>query len=335
MLRVYPWQEGQWRQIQAAIQQNKIPHALLLTGQEGVGLGNFANQLAMRLLCASPTTEGYACNQCNYCTLFIAGTHPDIVSIEPEEKGKQIKIDMIREVIGFIQLTSQYGQHKIVVINPAEAMNRNAFNSLLKTLEEPPPDSIIILVSHKASLLPVTIRSRCQRINFNAMADDATLSWIASNIEGDGVKPRALLEMAHGGPLKALQIHESGVESMQMALVTDLMDLRGRGADPVQTAQKWHGLGAPEVLQWLTQFFGKMSRMKLAPEPAENIKSSVVGYLQELSNELDLQQLVACYDLTLKNYHAITGPFNLNKQGLLEDVIIFWQTISDEHRGRP
>jgi len=92
-------------------------------------------------------------------------------------------------------------------------------------------------------------------------------------------------------------------------------------------AARWHGFGAVEVLQWLTLYFSRMARLKLAPAGGKPDKSSIIGYLQDLANELDLQQAVACYDLALKNYNAATGPIALNKQGLLEDIIIYWQNL--------
>ena len=114
----------------------------------------------------------------------------------PEETGKQIKVDLIRDLIGFIQLSSQYNRYKICIIEPAEAMNRSSSNSLLKTLEEPPGQSLIILLSYQPSRIPVTIRSRCQHINFSADSSKNTLEWIENNINESKYSAADLLEVA-------------------------------------------------------------------------------------------------------------------------------------------
>ncbi len=162
----YTWQVQQWQRMNAARQQQRLHHALLLNGIRGLGLEAFAQELARGLLCEQPGEEGGACGQCKSCLLYAAGSHPDIVQIRPEEDSRVIKIDAIRELTGFMELKAQYGRYRIAIIDPAEAMNRNAANSLLKTLEEPPEQAIIILVNNDYMRLPVTIRSRCQRLIF-------------------------------------------------------------------------------------------------------------------------------------------------------------------------
>ena len=328
MLEVFPWQQPQWQQLIAAADRGMLPHALLLSGQEGTGLGHFAACLGARFLCMQPPEGKVSCNECKPCILFEAGNHPDFLFIQPEEKGKQIRIDRIREMIDFICLSTQFGRYKVVVIDPADAMNRNAANTLLKTLEEPPPESLILLVSHRTSLIPVTVRSRCQKIKINAQGQQV-LDWLHTRqikTQGD---LQGLLALTDSGPLSILELFESGRESVPHQLLEDLGEIHARHVDPVHMAEKWQALGAADVLHWLLLCFGRIARLKLTPAGVKPDKSSIIGYLQYLANDLDLHQAVACYDQALRNYHAATGPIALSKQGLLEDMIVFMQTVKE------
>lgn len=327
MLNLYPWQLSQWQQVLATAARNMLPHALLLTGPEGIGLVHFTACLAARMLCSHPDIAGSACGTCKTCVLYTAGNHPDFMRIAPEEKGKQIRIEHIREMIDFIHLSSQYGRHKIVVIEPADAMNRNAANSLLKTLEEPPPESLLLLLSHRPTFLPVTVRSRCQRINFSPAGTEQALAWLQTELGGEAADYVGLLALTSGGPLKVVEIFKDERESYPRLLLEDLKNMRNGVTDPVRTAERWQGWGVSEVLQWLVLYFCRIARYKSSTTLVKPDNSMIFGYLQELANDLDLAQAVACYDLALKNFHAATGPIALNKQGLLEDIIVYWQHL--------
>jgi len=327
MLKVFPWQESQWREIMSRLQQDRLPHALLLTGPAGIGLTHFSNCLSAKLLCQRTVANDFACGECGPCILFQAGTQPDHIRVEAEEKGKQIKIDQIRSLIGTLYLSSQAGGYKIAVIDPADSINRNAANSLLKTLEEPPADSLIILISHQPSSLLVTVRSRCQRLNFPPSNDALTLNWLEQTTQTEPAHLHELLVIAQGAPLKAIALLDTDTLAHQQTLLQDLIELSKNKLDPIKLAEKWQGFGTVEVFQYLLIVFFNMAKLKLTGTGKITNNPEITVYLQELVNRLDLAQLFACYDQTLKNYQAVTGPFNLNKQGLLEDIIIYWQSI--------
>jgi DNA polymerase III subunit delta' len=330
MLSPYPWQSSQWQQLQAAQAQGRLSHALLLSGPEGIGLEQFAYSLAARLLCQDKQNKQTACGKCKSCLLFQAGNHPDLFNIQPEEKGRQIKVDAIRQLIDYIHMKSQYNEYKLAIISPAEAMNRSAANSLLKTLEEPPPSSLLLLLSSQAAQLPVTIRSRCQHLNFPPGRDEKVVEWLQSRLKTQDTSAAELLAMAQGAPLKALELQESGGIARQQRLLDDLDSLRMRRSDPVKIAEKWLAQDATEVLKHLLDFFIIMTRQKIG---STNNNSTVHRHLQRMINGLDLVQLINCYDVLLRHYHALTGPISLNKQGLLEDFIITWQSTAKQRGG--
>lgn len=330
MIQIYPWQREQWAQLSAAREQGRLPHALLLAGAEGLGLRQFAYALGAGLLCPDTDSSARACGICKSCTLLQAGNHPDFLSIEPEETGKQIKVEQIRQLGELIARKSHYDKGQVVIINPADAMNQSSANGLLKTLEEPPGNSLLLLVSSRAALLPVTIRSRCQRLGFSGSYDDDTVAWLTSRIQDTGIIASEILRKAGGLPLKALELTESDVIQRQDAILEDLQNIRQNADSPVKIAEKWNTMGAEKVFGYLIELFWRLSRLKLGQ--SDN-NSSEHRHLQGFLKGLDLLQILKCYDLVLKHYNTLSGTISLNKQGLLEDFIISWQSLGNSHGG--
>ena len=131
-----PWHEDAWASLNSSIDSGRLPHAVLISGDQGIGKLRLATALAQRLICSAEMVK-YACGACKSCNLFTAGSHPDVTYLEPEEKGKAIKIDPVRKLCESLSKTAQQGGWKVAIIAPAEAMNINAANALLKNLEEP------------------------------------------------------------------------------------------------------------------------------------------------------------------------------------------------------
>lgn len=157
-----PWLKDIGERLWLQHQSGKLPHAMILVGAPGIGKAAFANQFATALLCAKPSDTGEPCGVCHDCHLSASEVHPNIFKVIPEKAGQAIKIDQVREANEFVQQSSFKGKTRIVIFNPANALNVNAANALLKTLEEPPEDAVILLVCDQLSALPATIRSRCQ-----------------------------------------------------------------------------------------------------------------------------------------------------------------------------
>jgi len=329
MLTLLPWQMGPWRLLHSANTQNKLHHALLLTGPEGIGLAQFANLLSASLLCHQQGVE-FMCGNCKSCILYNVGNHPDIMQLTPEAKEKVIKVDLVRDLIAFMQHTSQYGRKKIAIIDPAESMNRSSANSLLKILEEPPAHTLFILNTHQPGRLPVTIRSRCQRLNFAPSYTDATKSWLKETTGKDEAELAELLDIAQGAPLRVLQLLEQDALEIRQQLLQDLLDARHSGHNPVKIAEKWQGLGAEQVLRWLISIFQQMTRLKLSSQASPVNHTTAVPYLQGLANELNLAAVVSCYDQAVSHYQALTSPYNLNALSVLEDMILYWQSTGNK-----
>jgi len=322
---VYPWQSKQWSQLTLAHDSNRLAHALFLVGQAGLGIEQFAYTFATKLLCREPV-KNLACGQCKSCTLAKVGNHPDIIRIVPEGLGKQIRVDDIRELISSIQLSSASGLYKIAIIDPADAMNKSSANALLKILEEPPGDAIFFLISSRPANLPITIRSRCNRVNFTKTFDEDAISWLMDRTNLAHDKAEELLVMAQGQPILAEELSSSDIMTNWNSILEDLSSLIQEKIDVIKLAKKWQDYGAADVLQWILAGFSTMAHLKLTNNTDKNSNIALNRNLQQLANVLDLRQIVDCYDIVFRNYRAVTGPYNLNKQGLLEEVIINFQS---------
>ena len=321
----YPWHTKQWQQARLAAEQDRLAHAVLLSGAEGCGISRFALEFAQYLLCEAGSGTA-ACGHCRSCLLFNAGNHPDILAVSPEHDGTQIKVEAVRDMIAYLQLSNHYGRHKIVIIEPAEGMNRHSANSLLKTLEEPAPSTLLLLVSYQTGKLPVTIRSRCQSISFNGVDRQSARAWLGEQVN-DPEQADTLLELSGGAPLKALELNDTDAVQIRREVLADLQQARQAHTDPVKLAEQWQKHDAVEILAWLLFLFSKMAAMRCT-QAAENTGVPFIDReLHSLANGLRLSQVIGCYDLVLKNYRLITGEYNLNKQGLLEEIIVHWQSI--------
>ena len=208
-----------WERLQS--QRNRLPHALLLMGQRGLGKFALAQAFAKALLCEQPHEAGLPCNACLACNWFDQGNHPDFRLLQPQalaedtadaEEGKkkasqQITIDQVRGLDDFLNVGTHRAGLKIVVVNPAEAMNRNTANSILKTLEEPAPSTLFLMVSNEPLRLLPTIRSRCQVVPVNIPpAAIATAALAADGLEQAG----RWLALAGGSPGLASELAASG-----------------------------------------------------------------------------------------------------------------------------
>ncbi len=202
-----PWLQPAWTAYQDRLRADRLAHALLLHGPAGTGKSLLAHAMVAGLLCQQPK-EGSACGQCRSCVLLNGGAHPDWFWLRPEEGKHQIKIDPVRETIRSLGFTTTISRRKVALFEPAEAMNRNAANALLKSLEEPPGDAVLILLSHNPSRLPVTIRSRCQAIAVPMPSDEVALEWLVDSVGLKREQATQALSAAGGSPLRAVAYHE-------------------------------------------------------------------------------------------------------------------------------
>ncbi len=326
----YPWQAEQWQSLQQRLAQGRMPHALLLHGVEGMGKLQFAHALANSLLCESRQPNGEACGTCRSCQLHSAGNHPDYTELTPEEPGKNITIDMVRRLSSKLSISSQYGGYKVVLLSPAEQMNVASANSLLKTLEEPTPDTILILVcSHIDRLLP-TIRSRCQMVLFGQADLQQIQQWLIQVGNVDPQKAAQLMTLAGNAPLRAQMLAESEVIA-QRAELLDMLQRMGRGEmTPIQVAEKSLSFGVSEVLQWLSYWCMDLIRLNFTSQPGHIDSPDLMPRLQPMSQQIDLKKLYGYFDKLIEASRL--ARTQVNEQLLLEETLIGWVRLFAKRR---
>jgi DNA polymerase-3 subunit delta' len=304
--------------------QGRLPHALLISGQEGVGKRALAEQLAHSLLCEQPAADGQPCGQCAACGWLQAGTHPDLLWLMPEEAGKAIKVDQVRALTGELCMTSHAGRYKVAIIQPADAMNRNAANSLLKTLEEPTDNTVLVLLAALPRRLPATIRSRCQQLQISLPDALSAQQWLQDAGMGSDQATR-YLALANGAPLKAQQLAETDSAGTRDQRLQQLVAVFQGSRDPVETAREWMGESERQSLDWWRAWLEDMIRWQQGGQPP--LEAEVAQKLQPIVEAVDCRQL---FDLSDKVANALNNlGSGLNRQLMLEDLLIFWAKQAD------
>lgn len=311
-----PWHAAVWLQLQAREESGSLPHAFLLTGLPGVGKHHLAKSLALTLLCDQRPKSFVPCLQCRSCRLALQGAHPDLSEVSPEEEGKQIGISQIRALTERLSLHSQYGR-RIGLISPADSLTVAAANALLKTLEEPPANVLLLLTAARPTLLPATIRSRCQQILLPTPDAEQARQWLRQQ----GVpEAEQVLGIALGAPLRALQLHSSDVLEQWRKLLSTLGQLRAGRIGVVAAATQWRPAGR-EVIPMLLAICTDLARLAVAAEARYDDSD----HLRKLANGLDLGHLHDYIEQLLEQRRHLEHA--LNEQLMLESAFSGWLTV--------
>lgn len=324
--QIYPWLREQWHQLAQQQAQGRLPHALLLSGPAGVGKIAFANALAHLLLCHAPE-NGTPCGHCRSCELIASGHHPDRLLLTPEEPGKAIRVDQIRETTAILHSTAQQGGYRIMILDPAEAMNVSAANALLKTLEEPGQDTLLILVCHQLGQLMPTIRSRCQRIDFQLPATESAQRWLADRLEIDAVAAGKLLAIAQGAPLAAEALHDSKLLELRRSFMTGLADLLRDRTDAITLAQSLYKEDLEHLLDWWLSLLADLVRLQASGENLSLSNVDMTKMLSAVANRADRVRIFSLVDRVQEERKSLMLRQNPNRQLLLEKLLFDWRAL--------
>jgi len=257
----FPWQRQAFEAFARARSAGRVPHALLVTGPRGVGKRALVALMARSLLCRRPDPQGLACRRCRDCELCASGTHPDYQEIGPDPEGKSddIKVDVIRRLTESASLTAHRAGFKLIVIDPAQNLNTNAANSLLKTLEEPAPDTLLCLICDAPDRLPATVRSRCLRLKVPLPSTAEASAFLGSRAATADIP--TLLRLAQGAPLAALALLEEGRLPQRDEAFAGFVAVARGTRDPLAQAGAWNELDPSILLNWLSGWVSDLLRL--------------------------------------------------------------------------
>ncbi|MFC4761519.1 DNA polymerase III subunit delta' [Dyella koreensis] len=311
-MTVMPWHAEHWARLQARRQRDAMPHALLLCGPAGLGKRDFMLRFVRGLLCAQPV-DGDACGECRSCQLLRAGTHPDVVALsygvrKDGVQRSEIVVDQIRDLSARLAMASQFGGWQVASIDPADAMNAAAANALLKTLEEPSPSTLLLLVADAPWRLPQTIRSRCQRIEFPLPPREQALAWL----QAEHVKDAAVaLDAAGGNPGMAKAWSEEGALARRQEVRKDLAALAAGRGEAMEVVRRWLD-NEPGQRLWFA-----------AQAAADEAKAQAGAGNGPLSSALDAEALGDWYIAANRARDALRGP--LRGDLLLLELLARWR----------
>lgn len=327
ILQSLPWLKASWSQLKRYVDQDRIPQALLVIGNKGLGKYQLIERFSQTLLCSSPQSHGLFCGTCQSCTLFKAQTHPDYIYIAPEEDGKAIGIDIVRELTTKLALKPQFESYRMVVINSADSLNNASANAFLKYLEEPTERTCVILITDKPSKLPATIRSRCQKLHV-AVANQG-LAKICLEEQGVAGNVDLLLKMAQGSPLLAKQLADESVISFRQESFKQWLKVVKSKESFILIAEQWSKLDKKAMdllLYWLIGWSMDIIKLKCYPQIDEIVNNDFLTDLQQLVDQLDLKKLYKYYDFLLLSRHRLDTQ--LNKQLMFEEILIYCSELN-------
>lgn len=315
-LSQYIWHKPVW---DALLSRNQgWPNAVLIKGRKGIGKLAFAQALSQYLLCEAREPLA-ACGKCQSCLWFAGANHPDFRLLEPaaysaaageeeaeekksEKAANQISVEQIRALDDFVNLTSHRNGYKVILIHPAEAMNPHAANALLKTLEEPPGNTVFVLVSHAPQRLLPTIISRCRGIPLPVPAAAVSLQWL----QGEGVAhPEIALAQAGYAPLAALEVKE---EEKQIQRRDFLERLGAAVTNPLALAESALQYPLPDVVNWLQKWVCDLAYCKFTGKIRYHL--DFADKLERLAEKADALGLMRYYRELLTARRAVQHPLN-------------------------
>ena len=328
-VNLYPWQQDQWQQVSHMMQQQRLPHALIIGGVPGLGKLTFATQVAATLLCQQQV-DSHACGQCKSCQLLAANSHPDYKLLQPEAPSKSILVDQVRNIQHAMATTAQQGGARVVVINGAADLNLNAANALLKQLEEPGNDSYFLLLHQWPNTILPTVRSRCQLLDLALPTAALALPWLQQQLPADDSSSEMatkLLQLAHGAPLKALYLHTSKAHELRHQMLVQLTAIL-RGKDSVvAVAQSWHKQPLEQMFSWWIEWLNDLIKLKMTGNTSHLANPDIVKLLQAVAKRSNIIATYSLLEKLTQQLNFINQRRNLNTQLVCEELLDQWYLL--------
>ncbi|MDA0824079.1 MAG: DNA polymerase III subunit delta' [Proteobacteria bacterium] len=320
MKTLYPWLSEQWKHLLRSAESNRLGHALLFSGSDGLGVEELALAFSEHALCEASIQR--PCGGCRSCNLLAAGSHPDFKLLRPSEEGKAIVVDQVREIVQFYALKSHYARAKVVLIHPANSMNRAASNAILKILEEPPQGALLLLVAHRYSDISMTIRSRCVRVPCDQVDRQVALDWLAEKLPDQPQSGlNALVRLSGGAPLGALALAANNGFEIDAQLCQSFERIVHGHSHALVEAKKFKGLALAELQRHLGSMITQIIFAKFELHSFyEQTMAPLDSRLQGLSDHLNLKHLYAFLDLMVESKSLAARQSGLRDGDLAETL---------------
>jgi DNA polymerase-3 subunit delta' len=311
----FSWHKTQLTRVHDDIQKDHLPHALLLWGGRGLGKHFFASTLAKTILCLEKQVK--PCGHCQSCHWFLQHTHPDYIVLQPQEGKEVISVDSVRGLFDKLNQTSVAGNGIVVTVRLLEFMNTQAYNALLKLLEEPPSKVYFLLLSEQAALLPQTIRSRCQTLYFPFVEEVELRAYLQTKGISD--------EMAfilQGAPLLAETFLTPAYLDFRQKGLRDALALSMNQASPIQIALAWQKEKIDELIDFLLSVYLDVLKLKMACSNDSLVNQDSIATLKGCAGHLEKAHVLNILETLVGFKKALLAKANINKQLWLEDLAI-------------
>ncbi|MBU2955670.1 DNA polymerase III subunit delta' [Marinobacter sp. F3R08] len=327
-----PWLSRAWQTIQSRVKEDRLPHALILAGERGVGKRVWAEAVGALLLCDRPVNgeSGLptACGQCKQCELLAASSHPDIRVYAPE-KSRMVKVDQVRALSSFAVASPQVGHHKVAIIDRADQMNINAANALLKTLEEPLPDVTLILLQESGRPVLPTIRSRCQTLTVPVPTNSDANAWLAGRVrklpEDARPSPEVLakaLMLAGNAPMLALDYATGEFIGLRDTALERFKEFMKSRIPVGEAAKAFKSMGLEDTLWLFETWAGDLARLIAGGTAQDADAEDMLGFLSRGTPAWRAHELL---DMVKESRAA--GVYNASPELEASRLLIAWQKL--------
>ncbi len=310
--------------LQRAMKNEKVVNSYLFLGSEGIGKKFVALQFAKALNCLGGEADGGdACDHCSSCKKIDHGFHPDVLLIEPE--GQNIKVDQVRQLQKGLAYRPYEGKRRVCILTAADRMAPNMSNTLLKTLEEPPLHTVIVLLANSSRFILPTILSRCQLIRFNPLPTLMVSKWLTENKGLDEAEAHRLASLSEGSPGKALEIQEEIKEISREELLKDWMGLKSLSPEKIGS---WVGSLPTEreslllILEVAKTLLRDLVMMKTLKKEPNLIHSDLLPVIEPMATNWSLSTLLKRMEIL--NQTALAIRANANTGLALEAMMLSW-----------
>lgn len=312
------WLVNAFSQLQKSVRANKLAHGQLIVAPENSGKQRFANTVAKSILCELSKQElNIACGHCKSCLLINANSHPDLTIIDRliDNKGKQkntIGIDQIRQLSSKLLDKPQLSGWRVAIVTSVEKMTRGAFNAILKTLEEPGDNTLILMLSNSLQQVPATIRSRCQPINFK-LSEQLLVPWLISQSQCQEQQAKEALNQCLYAPFAALEFIQSGAAGKNQQFFDDMDKI-------LQTSLSPH--------QFITQYAELEAKMwSLVASYFQKVQLSILELNNEMYKSVPNKLPMELYHQLLDFNRGQLAGSNLQSNLQIQAILIQWFEI--------